>query len=170
MKSTKEILLENKPVSINYQITPSHLLLDLSGKEVSIELLSNKNNNLKLKINEKIVDVSFKTNPITGETHFTSDDVESFLALRKRGASSHQASSGNLTAPMPGKVFKVMVNTGDHVKAGQTLMILEAMKMEHPVKAPYDGIVSKIFYRPDDQLDKGVQLIELTKDDGVGDV
>lgn len=53
--------------------------------------------------------------------------------------------SGIVVAPMPGQVRGVLVNEGDAVKAGQPLMILEAMKMELKVNAPREGIVAKIF-------------------------
>ncbi|HRF99126.1 MAG TPA: biotin/lipoyl-binding protein, partial [Aggregatilineales bacterium] len=53
---------------------------------------------------------------------------------------------GSLRAPMPGQVIKVQVEGGQHVKQGDVLMILEAMKMEHRIIAPYDGVVSAIRY------------------------
>ena len=67
--------------------------------------------------------------------------------------------SGGLIAPMPGKVIDLKVKVGSKVKKGDTLVILEAMKMEHQVKASEDGKVSKLLIRKDDQLDNGALLM-----------
>lgn len=66
---------------------------------------------------------------------------------------------GGLTAPMPGKVIDVLVNAGDTVEAGTTLMLLEAMKMEHPIQAPLDGVVKEIFVAQGDQVENGAVLL-----------
>lgn len=60
---------------------------------------------------------------------------------------------------MPGKIFKVVSKSGMKVQQGETLLILEAMKMEHSIKSPYDGIVKKIFYREGEQVDAGATLV-----------
>ena len=67
--------------------------------------------------------------------------------------------SGGLIAPMPGKVIDLKVKVGSKVKKGDTLVILEAMKMEHQVKASEDGKVSKLLIKKDDQLDNGALLM-----------
>ncbi|WFL76215.1 acetyl/propionyl/methylcrotonyl-CoA carboxylase subunit alpha [Altererythrobacter arenosus] len=68
-----------------------------------------------------------------GETHE--------FALASRDAGGHHAHDGDIIAPMPGKVIAVDVKDGDSVTAGQRLMVLEAMKMEHALTAPFDGTV-----------------------------
>jgi 3-methylcrotonyl-CoA carboxylase alpha subunit len=72
-------------------------------------------------------------------------------------------SSGDLLAPMPGVVRRVEVSPGSPVVRGQTLMILEAMKMEHAIRAPRDGTVSRIAYGEGDQVERGVPLVEITE-------
>ena len=57
-----------------------------------------------------------------------------------------QQAEGSLLAPMPGKVISVTVSAGEQVEAGQALMVLEAMKMEHTIRAPHAGIVSEIHF------------------------
>jgi biotin carboxyl carrier protein len=66
--------------------------------------------------------------------------------------------AGGCTAPMPGKVVKVLVAEGDPVSAGQTLLVLEAMKMEHTVRAPADGTLSRLAVSSGDQVDTGALL------------
>ena len=72
-----------------------------------------------------------------------------------------EAQAGGLIAPMPGKVVDLKVKTGSKVKKGDTLVILEAMKMEHQVKAPEDGKITKVLIKKDDQLENGALLMVL---------
>ena len=60
---------------------------------------------------------------------------------------------------MPGKVIDLKVKVGSKVKKGDTLVILEAMKMEHQVKASVDGKVTKVLIKKDDQLENGALLM-----------
>jgi biotin carboxyl carrier protein len=82
-------------------------------------------------------------------------------AARRRGAGSH----GSLAAPMPGTVIRIRVGPGDIVKRGDTVIILEAMKMELPVRAPDDGRISAVLCREGDLVQAGVPLIELEAGD-----
>ena len=71
--------------------------------------------------------------------------------------------AGWLVAPMPGKVIDLKVKVGSKVKKGDTLVILEAMKMEHQVKASKDGKITKVLIKKDDQLENGALLMVLDK-------
>ena len=66
---------------------------------------------------------------------------------------------GGLTAPMPGKVIDLKVKKGKIVKAGDTLVILEAMKMEHSIKASEDGKVTELYISINDQVENGALLM-----------
>ena len=67
--------------------------------------------------------------------------------------------AGSLTAPMPGKVIALNVKKGSKVKTGDVLVILEAMKMEHSIKASHNGVVSKVLITKDDQVENGAPLM-----------
>lgn len=71
-------------------------------------------------------------------------------------------SEGKLSAPMPGKILNIMVNEGETVKLGMPVVILEAMKMENELKAPADGIVSKINAQVGDSVEKNNVILEIT--------
>ena len=73
-----------------------------------------------------------------------------------------EVAPGSLTAPMPGKVVKVMVAAGDAVEAGATLLILEAMKMEQPVKAPVAGTVTSLAVAAGEQVEADQLLAVVT--------
>ena len=66
-----------------------------------------------------------------------------------------EAASGSLVAPMPGRVVEVLVQVGDKVESGQTLMKLEAMKMEQLISSPHSGVVESISFANDDQVQAG---------------
>lgn len=68
---------------------------------------------------------------------------------------------GGLTAPMPGKIIAVHVAVGQRVKQGDSLLVMEAMKMEHAVNAPVDGCVKEVLFAVGDQVQEGVALIRL---------
>ncbi len=70
---------------------------------------------------------------------------------------------GHLAAPMPGSVVSVLVNIGDAVKKGQPLIIMEAMKMEHTIVAPLDGVVEAIYFAAKDQVKEGAELVALVE-------
>ena len=76
----------------------------------------------------------------------------------RRRASGHQ---GALTSPMPATVRRVAVAVGDTVKAGETLLVLEAMKMELPVRATSAGTVKTISCREGELVQPGIPLVEL---------
>ncbi len=77
---------------------------------------------------------------------------------------------GGLTAPMPGTVLEVRVAVGDHVDAGTTLLVLEAMKMEHHIGASGAGVVTEVFVRAGDQVENAAVLLMVEPDEDAGSI
>ena len=75
-----------------------------------------------------------------------------------------EVQAGGLVAPMPGRVIDLKVKKGSKVKAGDTLVILEAMKMEHSIKATENGVISDLFISSNDQVENGALLMVLKSD------
>ncbi|OUS29415.1 3-methylcrotonyl-CoA carboxylase [Gammaproteobacteria bacterium 45_16_T64] len=80
-------------------------------------------------------------------------------------ASGDDDNNGQLTAPMNGRIVDVFVKTGESVELDQPLAILEAMKMEHTIRAPAAGIISEVFYSPGDLIDDGAPLLAFEAED-----
>lgn len=74
-------------------------------------------------------------------------------------AGETESEGGRLTAPMPGKVVAVLASKGQEVKKGDALVIMEAMKMEHTIAAPHDGLVEEVLYSVGDQVADGAPLL-----------
>ena len=92
---------------------------------------------------------------------FYEGDTFKCTVYRETYGFEEMASEGSLAAPMNGSVVAIQAQVGGKVTAGQTLVIMEAMKMEHAIKAPADGVVSEIFYAEGDQVAEGAELIAI---------
>ena len=85
-------------------------------------------------------------------------DVDDAATHRRAAGGGEQSA---LTAPMPGTVIKVLAAPGDRVGHRQTLLVLEAMKMETPVVSPYDAVVRAVHVTEGDRVAGGAVLVEL---------
>ncbi|MGH9272136.1 MAG: acetyl-CoA carboxylase biotin carboxyl carrier protein subunit, partial [Ilumatobacteraceae bacterium] len=89
------------------------------------------------------------------------DGHVTFTLLPRHPEPDALLAAGSLVAPMPGVVRRVLVTPGDAVLAGQALVVVEAMKMEHQIQAPADGTVAEVFVAEGDQVDTGQVLLRL---------
>ncbi|HEX8213636.1 MAG TPA: acetyl-CoA carboxylase biotin carboxyl carrier protein subunit [Longimicrobium sp.] len=97
-----------------------------------------------------------------GGRRFAADAVdERTRAIREMTGATEDEASKEIVAPMPGMVVKIEVEVGQAVKAGQGVIIVEAMKMENELKAPADGVVARILVQERQTVDKGATLIVL---------
>ena len=113
-------------------------------------------------------EVDIMTNNGTYDIYLEGQDIKAkvepynLAELRKRaGATSDGPADTTVKAPMPGLVMQSSVTPGDTVKRGDTLIIIEAMKMENMIKAPFDGKVKEIFVENGQAVDKNDKLIDL---------
>ena len=95
----------------------------------------------------------------------TTKGTVSFVLLPRFEPPGFQIAEGSLVAPMPGVVLEIRVSPGDSVSTGDTLLVLEAMKMENHIKAPHDGTVSEILVSENQQLENGVPLLVINQTD-----
>jgi 3-methylcrotonyl-CoA carboxylase alpha subunit len=114
--------------------------------------------------------IGFAQHRIIAKTYKNSDVVGIFTAkgatqiiaidLLEHAGEAHEE-GGRLTAPMPGKVVSFSVKAGDKVVKGQALAVMDAMKMEHTICSPTDGVVQELLYQPGDQVVEGSELLKL---------
>ena len=88
-------------------------------------------------------------------------DERAYRASQLSGGIGGGSSDSAVKAPIPGLVIKVLVNEGEEVKAGQTLVILGAMKMENELRAPRPGVVATIKAKPGNSVNQGDVLVTL---------
>lgn len=102
-----------------------------------------------------------------GDSTFVSVDGRVYEVAKASSArmKSQAAGNGEGRAPMPGQIVEVLVKNGDQVMAGQTLIVMEAMKMQQPVKADFDGVVEGLAVKPGDQVSDGQVLVKVAKAD-----
>jgi pyruvate carboxylase subunit B len=97
-----------------------------------------------------------------GAERFTADAVdERTQAIRAMTGATEDDTDRTVFAPMPGLILKVEVEPGQPVRAGQGLVIVEAMKMENELRAPADGVVARVEVTPGQTVEKGAVLVVL---------
>ncbi len=157
----KKILLANSEINIEvFKLTNSEIKFKHKGELFHASLLKRNNDEMALSINGQELKVSVTDFENKGVKQVFAEGFEEYLKLIPKaiGSSSKGAAAGSLESPMPGKIFKVLKKVGDKVKIGETILILEAMKMEHTIKATKDGQVDEIFFKEGEQVTGGAVL------------
>ncbi|HEX8407472.1 MAG TPA: biotin/lipoyl-containing protein [Thermoanaerobaculia bacterium] len=84
------------------------------------------------------------------------------IAAKRRRRDEEMGATGVVKALMPGRVVRVLVEKGESVKKGASLLILEAMKMENDIVAPADGTVDELYVTPGQTVEAGADLVHIT--------
>ena len=160
----------------NSRLPRQKISFEYSDKEINVTYKANRDSSFDLNENTKAIILQWTTTGIDLEVNNTrffskvtrkNDDLvvhgpwgDALLKILPRFTlPGSELQAGGLVAPMPGKVIDLKVKVGSKVKKGDTLVILEAMKMEHQVKAIEDGKVSQVLIKKDDQLENGALLM-----------
>ena len=160
----------------NSRLPRQKISFEYSDKEINVTYKANRDSSFDVNENTKANILKWTTTGIDLEVNNTrffskvtrkNDDLvvhgpwgDALLKILPRFTlPGSELQAGGLVAPMPGKVIDLKVKVGSKVKKGDTLVILEAMKMEHQVKAIEDGKVSQVLIKKDDQLENGALLM-----------
>jgi len=150
VKNDQSLLINGEPFEWDVKnISEGHFHILYKKKSCRTEVIKADRSTkiFQFKINNKILTVEVK------------DKFD--LLLEKMGMTNGAAAKiNNIKAPMPGLVIDLKVKAGDVVKAGDPLLILEAMKMENILKSPGDGTIKNVKTRKGDSVEKGQVLIE----------
>ena len=162
----------------NARLPMQEIKLQFNDKPLTVKYKNNreeifttdKNNSAKINSWDKnFIDVEIDNTRIRSKVTFDNEllliqsksgDVL-FKILPKFETVKKVSIEGGLNAPMPGKVVEIKIKKGAKIKKGDTLIILEAMKMEHKVLAPSDGKVKEILIHKDEQVENGATLVVL---------
>lgn len=144
--------------------------LMINDEVVKYEIHQVCNNSFILKLNNKIFQLtSEKINSDLFKVLVQGylNEVTVRTALQERAYRLLESTAGihhhhiEIKAPMPGLILKINKNVGDKVEMGNTVMILEAMKMENDLKSPASGIIKEIFVKEGKAVEKGVKLFSV---------
>ncbi|WP_028387971.1 acetyl/propionyl/methylcrotonyl-CoA carboxylase subunit alpha [Legionella fairfieldensis] len=156
-----QYLIEEKPITV--RITPldsKRFRLQTDHKECLLNVHID-NNTLYLQDNQQTRHALF-TNQAEAICFYFEEGPLQVERFNWQNYGSHTiAKKGRLTAPMPSTIVAILKKIGDHVKEGDSLIILEAMKMEHTIHAPKDGVLSELFYEVGSQVNEGAELVAL---------
>ena len=159
-----KISFDHNSGSSSVDLTPAGKLyrVTIGDKTIDAEIVRAKDGKLDLLIDGKRVTAYVSSDnakrwvTINGQTLMLTKSSEA-----RRGSHAGHHAAGELTAPMPGQVRAVNVGEGDAVTKGQTLLVLEAMKMEIRIHAPQDGIVKRLFVKQSQTVEREQVLIEI---------
>lgn len=148
---------ETRPVTLSRQGNVIRATVD--GEEVELREVERTESALILEVDGKRIPVPWTAT--RDEVHFGLMGMFWRARTEKRGRRGAKEGDHSLAAPMPGSVLSIRVSTGQTVAKGDTLIVLEAMKMEHQIIAPYDGTVESISCTEGEMVQPGVDLISI---------
>lgn len=161
-----EVTIGEKTRTVELVRLEQNWLCKIDGRSFSLDVAFVQPNVLSVLVDGKSHEV--KQEIAAGETSIIVDHQRFGVAVRDPRSlrSRRRADAGGLgpkkvSAPMPGKVVRVLVNIGDHVNAGQGVVIIEAMKMQNELKSPKKGVVKKIHAREGVLVEAGQALAEI---------
>jgi 3-methylcrotonyl-CoA carboxylase alpha subunit len=146
------------PVRVHF--SASGLRLSAHGKEHAFSGKSLEGGTLSIRLDERTGRVRALRDGDDWHV-FAGGDYRRLTLRHGLPGADDQGRSGSLAAPMPGRIVQVMSRPGETVKKGQPLLILEAMKMEHTITAPADGVVKEIHFAAGEQVVEGAELVTL---------
>ncbi len=154
-QNSRSFPIDLMPVGKAYRAT-------MENRTVEVEIVRSEEGRLDLLIDGKPVTAYISSE--NARRWVTVDEQTVVLTrssgARKGGQGSHHA-AGDLTAPMPGQIRAVNVREGESVTKGQTLLVVEAMKMEIRLHAPFDGVVSSIAVKAGQTVEREQFLIKM---------
>lgn len=153
---------ENHVYNVSIERREKHYFITYDNTEYKVKAEETKPGQLKIKIGDRLI----KSVITEGEKEkfvFVDGEVFKVRPVELTGMKKTKKKRGDLSSPISGKVVSVKVKNGDSVKKGDVLMVIEAMKMEYLIRAPFDGKVEKVNFKEKDQIEIGQNTVELTK-------
>ena len=157
----KKFLINGLEVSVQeYKKDNGKVHFSYEGKTYSFESLEKRDGSMIIQ-GEKRFKATTSTPNRDGETIVMCLGSEAIVSSAGKKVKKTAQGAGSLSSPMPGKIFKILKDVGSTVTKGETILILEAMKMEHAIRADKDGKVKKISFKTGELVQGGVVLAEV---------
>jgi len=154
---------ENSVYNVTIERKDKFYFITYDNTEYKVEAEEIKPGQLKIKIGDRIIK-SVITEGDKEKYVFVDGDVFKVKPIELTGArKTKRKEEGNLNSPISGRVVNVKVKKGDKVKKDDVLMVIEAMKMEYLIRAPFDGIVEKVNFKEKDQIEIGQNTVDIKK-------
>ncbi len=156
---TYEISIDGKNHRLDLDQADGRWSCRVDGRDVEVDAVLARPNVLSLRIGNKAFEV--KCERVGGDLHIWvgsvryAAEVRDPRSLRGRVGAKDDHGPKKLTAPMPGKVVRILVSEGAEIEAGAGILVVEAMKMQNEVKSPKKGIVQKITVREGAAVNSG---------------
>lgn len=132
------------------------------GNSVEVRLLETSGDKILLEVDGEKCRVTWSSKGdlilLDGEP-LTIEYLREIVSIKGRFREEQKLIEGTVTAPMPGKVVKIIVSKGNNVTKGSPLIVIESMKMENIVAAPREGIVKEIYVSVGETVNKGSRLL-----------
>jgi len=161
-----EVTIAEKVYRVELVRTEQEWKCKLDGREILLDVVSAQDGMLSLLLQGKSYEVKQETvgaesNVVVGQERFSASvrDPRSFRSRRRSGASEQGVMK--IKAPMPGKVVRILTPAGSQVEMGQSVLVIEAMKMQNELKAPKTGVVKKINVEEGAAVEAGQALAEV---------
>ncbi len=153
-KNKQETKLRKYVLSINDKEYCAEVK-DISTESATI-IVNDKEYNIDLK------DIGRQSVPVINTAPQTPASKPAVRSETKKSVQIPGTGNG-VTAPLPGLIIDILVSENASVKSGQTIAIMEAMKMENQIKAPHDGIVKKIYFSKGESISEGDVILEIER-------
>jgi len=155
---------ENHVYNVSVERRKDLFFITYDNAEYKVKAEEIKPGHLKIKLGDRTIK-SVITKGKTDKFVFTDGNVFKVKNVELTGArkTKIRKEEGNLNSPISGKVVNVKIKNGDKVKKGDVLMIIEAMKMEYLIRAPFNGRVKKVNFKEEDQIEIGQNTVDIIK-------
>ena len=163
-KFSFEVLISKNIEMLRFEWNGNFGTVFMGNRQISLDSVRYSNNSYSLLIDGQSFDISLHDLNDTCQVLVNGKPFEVVLRNPKRlrkGSSSTEDSAGpmSVSAPMPGKVVKLLVQVGTAVEEGQGVAVVEAMKMQNELKAPKSGVVEKILVGENQPVNAGESLL-----------
>lgn len=153
----KELKFNDQIIEIDIEeVTSDVVSFYYQGTNYKVKLEEKNLEKMSLLYNQKNIEV------MALDTHYVIDGIEYTVGEKGQSRSRGKAENiGQMTSPMPGKILKILIKENSKVEVGTPILVMEAMKMEHTIKATKAGVLEKLLYKEGDQVQGGVELVKI---------